>query len=266
MLTISLQPAPINDLFNSLGYELTLDILFLASITLLTSAFAAIMGQGGGIMLIAVLAGAVPSASLIAVHGVIQACSNGSRAFLAKKEIDWPIILPVTLGILLGAALISPIIPLLNWQWMQGFIALYILWLTWGHLLPTPKIQLMNIKSRHPYLKLGLLQGSFGMALGATGPLGNALLLKKGLSKDSIIANNALIMFISHVAKILFFSLLGVQLLNHLELLICLSLAAIAGSYLGNHFRKSLPEHLFFPLFKLLLTLLALRMLILAVD
>lgn len=242
-----------------------MDLYLLASITLLTSTFAAIMGQGGGLMLMGVLAGAVPANALIAIHGVIQASSNGSRAYLARGDINWTIILPVSAGIVLGAALILPFIPLLNWRWMQGVIALYILWLTWGHLLPSPNLKISKNKNRHPFLKLGLLQGSLGMALGATGPLGNALLLKKGLGKEAIIASNAFIMLASHVVKAVFFSLLGIQLLAHAKLLITLSLAAIAGSYIGNFFRQSLPEKVFFPLFKILLTLLALRMLALAV-
>lgn len=241
-----------------------MDISLLAFITLLTSAFAAIMGQGGGVMLMGVLAGSVPAASLIAVHGVIQASSNGSRAFIARESIHWAIILPIGLGIILGGVFIMPLIPILNWQWMQGCIALYILWLTWGHLISVSKMKLLNTNSSQPFLKLGLLQGGLGMALGATGPLGNALLLNIGLKKEAIIASNAVIMLLSHLVKILLFSIMGIQLIEHAQLLITLSLCAIAGSYLGTFFRYRLPETIFMPLFKAILTLLALRMLYLA--
>ncbi len=241
-----------------------MDIYLLALITLFTSAFAAIMGQGGGLMLMGVLAGSVPASSLIAAHGIIQASSNGSRAFIAKKHINWPIIFPVSLGILLGAVFIVPFIPVLNWQWMQGLIALYILWLTWGYLLPKPSWHSLKPTSHQALLKLGVLQGSLGMALGATGPLGNALLLNLGLKKDAIIATNAFIMLLSHLVKIIFFSIMGVQLIRQADLLIYLSLAAIAGSFLGSFFRQRLPEAIFLPLFKAVLTLLALRMLLLA--
>ena len=243
-----------------------MDIHLLAIITLLTSAFAAIMGQGGGLMLMGVLAGSVPPTSLIAVHGIIQASSNASRAFIAKKHINWPVLLPIALGIFLGAALIMPLISVFNWQWMQGVIALYILWLTWGHLLPKFGLHVLKLKSRQPLFKLGLLQGGLGMALGATGPLGNALLLKLGLKKEAIISTNAVIMLLSHLVKIIFFTAMGVQLVKHAELLIYLSLAAIAGSYLGSFFRQRLPEYIFLPLFKVTLTLLAIRMLVLALP
>ena len=243
-----------------------MDIYLLAFITLLTSAFAAIMGQGGGLMLMGVLAGSVPATSLVAVHGIIQASSNASRAFIVKEHINWPVLLPVTLGILLGATLFMPLISVFNWQWMQGIIAIYILWLTWGHLLPKFGLHILKVKSRQPLFKLGLLQGGLGMALGATGPLGNALLLKLELKKEAIIATNAVIMLLSHLVKIIFFSVMGVQLAEYAELLIYLSLAAIAGSYLGSFFRQRLPENIFLPLFKVVLTFLALRMLFLALP
>jgi len=232
--------------------------------TVLTSAFAAILGQGGGLLLMGILAGFVPAPALIAVHAVVQASSNGSRAFLAQRDIKWPLILPVAVGIVLGASLVLPFISIVNWQWMQAVIALYILWLTWGQRLNLPKIFNTNSKPGLPFIKLGFLQGSLGMALGATGPLGNALLLSKGLNKESIVASNAVIMLLSHLIKILFFSLMGVQLLNHALLLLFLCIAATAGSFVGTYLRKKFPEEIFFPIFKGLLTLLAIRMFLLA--
>jgi uncharacterized membrane protein YfcA len=226
------------------------------------------LGQGGGIMLMAVLPGFVPAPALIGIHSVVQATSNGSRACLSYKEINWPIIWPVAIGTVIGASLILPLIPLVNWQWMQGVIAFYILWLTWGKFISLPKLLTLKsafrFKLGQPFIRLGVLQGSLGMALGATGPLGNALLLSKGLSKDAIVASNAVIMLISHLVKILFFSMLGLHFFDHALLLLSLCVAAIIGSLIGSRFRNHLPEKIFFPLFKGLLTLLALRMLFLA--
>ena len=247
-----------------IGFNFFVDIVYLTLMTTLTSAFAAILGQGGGLLLMGILAGFVPAPALIAVHAVVQASSNGSRAYLAHKHINWPIILPVAVGIVLGASLILPFVPVLNWQWMQGIIALYILWLTWGHLLNLPKSSTTGLTPGLPFIKLGFLQGGLGMALGATGPLGNALLLSKGLNKESIVASNAVIMLLSHLIKILFFSVMGIQLLDHAQLLLFLCIAATVGSFVGSYFRKNVPERIFFPVFKGLLTLLAIRMFLLA--
>ena len=225
---------------------------FLGIFTLLTSGFPAVLGQGGGLMLMGVLATVIPPNAIIPFHGIIQAASNGSRAFLALKHIQWNIILPIVLGTIFGALFVSPLINFINWQWMQILIGLFILWSVWGK----------GISLSIPAPILGLVQGSLGVLLGATGPLGNAYLLKKGLDKHGIIASNAVIMFTSHLIKVFVFFMIGVQLQEYWLLILWLSAAAIIGSFIGNHLRDKLNDKIFFTLFKALLTLLAINMII----
>jgi uncharacterized membrane protein YfcA len=223
--------------------------------TMVTSAFTAVLGHGGGLLLMGVLAQVLPPMSLVAIHAVIQGASNSSRALLSIKEIDWKIISPILVGIVLGALLVSPFIETINWDWMQIFIALFILWTVWGKGLK------LNTDLPFALTTLGIFQGSLGLLLGATGPLGNAILLAKGLSRERLIASNAVIMFVSHAVKIIVFLILGTVLSQYISLLIALSVAAILGSYFGKLLRPILPEALFFKIFKLSLTFLALRML-----
>lgn len=224
--------------------------LLLSIVTFLTSGFAAVLGQGGGLMLMGVLATAIPPSIIIPFHGIIQAASNGSRAALALKHVHWHIILPIIMGTIFGALFITPFISAINWQWMQILIGIFILWSVWG-----PGI---SLSFSAPVI--GTLQGSLGVLLGATGPLGNAYLLKKGLGKNDIIASNAIIMFTSHVSKIVVFFLIGTQLQGYWTLIISLSLSAIIGSYVGGLLRNKLNDKIFFMLFKGLLTLLAFNM------
>lgn len=227
-------------------------LLFIA--TLLTSAFTAVLGQGGGLLLIGVLAQAIPPTVLVPIHAVIQTASNSSRALLSLKDIHWKIVTPILLGIVIGAIIVSPFIQYINWHWMQILIGLFILWSIWGKGL--------KLNKRIPFAltSLGIAQGSLGVLLGATGPLGSAILLAKGLTRDAIIASNAVIMFASHAIKILLFIWLGTLLSQYTLLLIALSIAAILGSYLGNILRPKLSEALFFKIFKITLSLLAFRM------
>lgn len=230
---------------------ISLDLLTLLAIcTIATSAFAAVLGQGGGIMLMGVLAAVIPAPVLVPLHGVIQAASNGSRAALAFKHVNWTIILPILAGTILGALFVAPFINLINWKWMQGIIGTFILWSIWGKGLS------ISISAAI----IGLFQGALGVLLGATGPLGNAYLLRKGLTKDGIISSNAIIMFTSHIIKVAVFLIVGVQLQAFLVPLILLSICAIVGSYIGSLFRNRLNDRIFFILFKFLLTLLAVNM------
>ncbi len=228
-------------------------LLFIS--TLITSAFTAVLGQGGGLMLMGVLAQVLPAASLIPIHAVIQTASNASRAMLSLKDINWTIITPILIGILLGALVVTPFIQHINWDGMQLVIGLFILWTVWGNGLT------LTNKLPFPLTSLGIAQGSLGVLLGATGPLGSAILLAKGLNREKLIASNAVIMFASHAIKIAVFVLMGVALSHYTLLLVSLSMAAILGSYVGKRLRPKLSERLFFKLFRISLTLLALRML-----
>lgn len=223
--------------------------------TLITSVFTAVLGQGGGLMLMGVLAQFIPPTALIPVHAVIQAASNSSRAALSLKNINWSIITPILVGVIIGGALVSPFIAHINWDWMQLIIGLYILWSVWGKELKLKKNIQMSLGS------LGFVQGSLGVLLGATGPLGNAILLAKGLNREQIIASNAVIMFSSHITKLIIFLMIGVVLSPYVYLLGLLSLAAILGSFIGSLLRPKIPEALFFRIFKITLSLLAFRML-----
>lgn len=228
-------------------------LLFIS--TLITSAFTAVLGQGGGLMLMGVLAQVLPAASLIPIHAVIQTASNASRAMLSLKDINWTIITPILMGILLGALVVTPFIQHINWDGMQLLIGLFILWAVWGNGLT------LTNKLPFPLTSLGIAQGSLGVLLGATGPLGSAILLAKGLNREKLIASNAVIMLASHAIKIAVFVLMGVALSHYTLLLVSLSMAAILGSYVGKRLRPKLSERLFFKLFRISLTLLALRML-----
>ena len=228
--------------------------------TFITSAFTAVLGQGGGLLLMGVLAQVIPAAVLIPIHAVIQAASNSSRALLSLRDINWTIITPILIGIVIGAAIVTPFIQHINWEWMQLVIGVFILWTVWGKGIKLSKHLPFALSS------LGIIQGSLGVLLGATGPLGSAILMAKGLNRDQLIASNAVIMFVSHGIKIVVFVMVGVALSQYITQLIVLSLAAVIGSYIGNILRPKLPEALFFKIFKISLTMLALRMIYLSVP
>ena len=239
-----------------------MDLVLLSIAALLTSAMTAVIGQGGGLVLMPILVGAVPSSALIPVHGFIQTMSNGSRALLNISHVHWPTLKPILLGIVIGSLFVLPFISMLNWEWMQAFIGVFILYLTWGNGI---QISRLKLNGGFGLFTLGAIQGSLGMVVGATGPLGSALLLRRGLLKDQIVATNAVIMLATHVVKVMLFIGVGIALWSYWPLLLCMSVAAIIGSYLGNFLRGRISEPLFRKLFKVLLTVLALRMIAISI-
>ena len=69
-----------------------------------TSMVSAIIGMGGGIMLISIMGPFFPPNILIPIHGIIQFGSNTSRSLAFRQFINWKMVLPFILGTVLGAA------------------------------------------------------------------------------------------------------------------------------------------------------------------
>jgi len=92
----------------------------------------ATLGIGGGVLLLAVMAGIMPVSALIPVHGLVQLGSNGNRALMTAKHIDWSMLKYFSLGAIVGAFLASFIVVQLPLVIIQFAVAAFILFLVWG--------------------------------------------------------------------------------------------------------------------------------------
>ena len=61
--------------------------LTIVATVVLTSMLSGVLGMAGGIILMALLVALKPVAAAMIIHGVVQATSNGSRAFLLRRHI-----------------------------------------------------------------------------------------------------------------------------------------------------------------------------------
>ena len=60
-----------------------MELIILTIGALITSSISAVIGMGGGIILLAIMAIIIPEGYMvIALHGVIQMFSNGTRTFI----------------------------------------------------------------------------------------------------------------------------------------------------------------------------------------
>ena len=74
-------------------------IIVILLATFFTAFLSSIFGMLGGLILMGVLVFFMPVSNAMVLHGLIQLTSNGYRAWLNKKDINWIIISTVTLGI-----------------------------------------------------------------------------------------------------------------------------------------------------------------------
>lgn len=221
---------------------------------IVTSSFAGATGLGGGLMLLSVLPNFLPATAIIPVHAVTQWVSNASRLSMGLMHLDTTLIRPLfigaTSGALLGAALYSK----LPTDYLPLLLGLWVLWLTW---IPQPRLP---IPQKFTFIFLGFYQSAISMALGATGPLGTALLMRQSKDREYLVINTALYMTLSHTCRVAAFTLLGFSFIDWwLELGILCS-GAILGSWLGTKIRPYIRQDHALNILKGILTLLALRL------
>ena len=229
--------------------------LLLLVISFVSSMVTGMIGIGGGLLLVAVMPGFLPSEAVIPVHGVVQLASNASRALLAPRHGDLGIILAFLAGAALGALAGVPAIGALPLEAVPILLGSFVLLLVW--------VPRRLFPSRIPggFFAAGLVQTFLSLFVGATGPLNGALLARRQLPRDRTVITHAGMMSFLHLAKVLAFALSGFAFGPYLALLAGLIVATTLGSWAGTRLRPRVSEKAFRPIFKGALTLLALRLL-----
>lgn len=228
--------------------------LLLVPIAFFTSCLAAVLGMGGGILLIALMPGLVPAAAIIPLHALTQLASNLSRAAFGWREIDPAIIPGFSLGALVGAWLGGEIYSSLDLNWLPAVIGVLILAFTW---LPLPRVR---GGGQAALVLLGFYQTGLGMLAGATGPLGAAVLMQRRTERDWLVVNTAVYMSLNHALRFAVFAALGFSLAPWWPLLTAMIAAGVVGSWVGTRLRQRVPQADFQRVFRWLITLLAARM------
>lgn len=233
--------------------------LLLIPITFLTSCLTAVLGMGGGVLLIALMPGLVPAAVIMPLHAATQLASNLSRAGFGWRDIDPGIIPAFVVGALAGAWLGAEVYQRLDMHWLPAVIGLCILVFTWA---PLPAVRGGGQLS---LLLLGFYQTGLGMVAGATGPVGAAVLLRRNTARDWLVVNTAVYMTLNHALRVAAFVALGFSFAAWWPLLSGMIVAGILGSWVGTRLRHLVPQMNFQRLFRWMVTLLAVRMILLPV-
>ena len=169
-----------------------------------------------------------------------------------RRDILWPFLVGCLIGTLAGSRVVLKV----PTEFLPLPLGVFILTMTW---LPQIKKKLW-FPGR--FLSLGFVQAFLTLFVGATGPLNMPFLIRAGLSRDQLVVTGAAFMTIVHLVKIITFGLLGFAFGPYMFLMLLMILAVISGSYAGTRLRHKVPEQLFLMTFKLLITLLAMRMII----
>ena len=143
----------------------------------ITSSISAVLGMGGGIFLLGIMAIIIPEGYMvIALHGIIQLVSNTTRTYVFRKNLRKKIIKEFSIGAFMGVTLSALIIILLihffevesanqiKVEFLKPIIGIFIIWYLF---LKKSK----RAAKSYTFIPVGGISGLSSIFVGATGPL-----------------------------------------------------------------------------------------------
>lgn len=225
--------------------------LGLMALSFVTSLITATFSLGGGSLMISAMALVLPPVVVVPVHGCVQLGSNMGRAWVQRLHIQWPYILWISLGALVGSVAGGRLAFALPEKWFTLAIGTFVLLTTW---LPMPHTL---TQSRVIQFVGGTVVSAVGMVVGAAGPLLAAFV--RGISdRRQLVATHAMLNSLQHAIKIVVFGAMGFTFRDYLPLILLMVVAGFAGTSVGSRLLTRIPERVFRLTFRLLLSAVAL--------
>ena len=221
----------------------------------ITNYFSIVAGTAGGLMLLVIMASFFPPTVLVPVHTLVQLGSGSTRAFSMWAYVMKGTLLPFTLGCAAGAALGSQLIVQLPTAVLLGVLGVFILIITW-----LPRIGLFG-PERGRFAALGFFVTVLGVFVSATGTLVGAFVAAASPDRRNHVSTMAALMAITHTAKMAAFFWAGFSIGPYLPLVVGLIAGGMIGNVVGERSLSRMNEGWFRILFKVIMTLLALRLL-----
>ena len=122
-----------------------MESVILIAAALITSSISAVLGMGGGIILLGIMAIIIPEGYVVvALHGIIQLASNITRSYVFRAHIKGQIIQQYLSGAVLGLFLSAFIIIILKYifevqsakdikvDFLKPLIGIFIIWFLYG--------------------------------------------------------------------------------------------------------------------------------------
>ena len=180
--------------------------LILLLVVLVTATVSGVFGMAGGLMLMGALTLAMPVSAAMVTHGAVQFVSNGWRAVLHRRHIDWRIILFYGVGsaVAAGALALVTYDPTKAWVYLLLGLVPGLAW------LPKKRFNLDAAKPWHA-VACGLSVTGLNVLAGVSGPLLDVFFVRTTLTRHQIVATKAATQAFSHTVKMIFY---GVSLLG----------------------------------------------------
>ena len=222
--------------------------------TFVTNYFSIVAGTAGGLLLLVVMANFFPPAVLIPLHTLVQLGSGVTRVVAMWRWVLNGTVLPFALGCAAGAAVGARLFVSLPTGLLMGALGVFVLVLTW-----LPKIgQVGSLRNRFAWLGFGVTL--LGVFVSATGMIVGPFVASASPDRRNHVATLAALMAITHAAKMAAFAWVGFALGAYVPLMGGMIAGGMFGNYVGARTLNRIREEWFRLAFKLVLTVLSLRL------
>ena len=188
----------------------TITFICIAVAALITSFISGILGMAGGMILMGVLLALLSLPAAMMLHGITQFASNGWRAWLWRRQVNWRIFRGYAAGALL-ALLVFIVVQLV----VSKPVAYILLGLTPFASVVLPKRLALNVDHRgHPTL-CGAVCMAMQLLAGVSGPLLDVFFVRSKMDRRGVIATKAMSQTLGHLIKIFYFG--GISVLGSIS-------------------------------------------------
>jgi uncharacterized membrane protein YfcA len=218
------------------------------------SAISGAFAIGGGFLMLAVLAAFTPVPSVVPLHSVMMLGTSAGRGLFFRHFVHWPIVVPFSLGCVIGAPLGARVYLTLPEAIIALVVGTFMLAAVW--VPPVP----WRFPLKHPFFAVGIVH-SFLSAMFSFGGIMQPIMMRVALDRMQVIATLAVALLAMNAMKIAGYVTFGFDFAPYLLLIGVAFLAGIAGSLVGRHMAERVPEEKFRLVFKVLMTGAAARLL-----
>lgn len=237
-------------------------MLLVGACAFATSALTAVLGFGGGIVLLAVLVAFVDPLVAIPLHAAIQVVSNGTRTVVRRRDVDWRIVWRTSLLLLPAGALTLSLARQASDAVLQAAIAVAVLAATW---LPVWFSRPLPAPSPRAWIGIGGVLGALNPVVGATGPLAAPFFRAGTADRLGFVGTFAASQVAGHLAKLVLFGSVGLLPVTQAPAAAAGIVGVIAGTWVGSRILDRMPERRFDRIYLVAITLVSAWLLVDAV-
>lgn len=224
--------------------------------SILTSLLSAVVGMGGGIVLLALMTTFLPYPVVIPIHGLVQLVSNSYRSYHLKNSIRWDIAKPLFIGLPFGVLISIFILKRIDDYTIPLILIIVLIFYS----VFKPKRLPPLIIPTKGFFFVGIIVGILSLLIGAMGPFLAPFFLRPDMKKEEIIATKAICQMGGHLLKIPAFLYLSFDYLKYAPLIGIMILGTFLGTRVGIFLLGKLKEEAFRLIYKAALFLAGVRL------